>query len=171
MLSASVNAARYLAHKAVSEHGANQHAGELADLAGWLVTSYRLPLRALEIGVLEGGTMWLWQQLGATTWGIDPTIPDRPGVFTLPSQDLLTVERCRQLAPFDLIHIDGGHTEEECRSDVRNYRPLLGPKGVLLVHDVSHWADVMTVWSELATEPGAFTIEHFGGMGIGIIPH
>jgi hypothetical protein len=61
--------------RAAIDRGASQHEGELAELVAFLQN--RRPLqRVLEVGVFQGGTLWLWRRLvglapGHAVVGID----------------------------------------------------------------------------------------------------
>jgi len=50
------------------------------------------------------------------------------------SKALVPTIRCR----FDLIHVDGDHSEDGARSDLWQCEPLLAPGGFLVLDDLAH---------------------------------
>lgn len=80
-------------------------------------------------------------------------------LFLSDSTDIETVERVRQLAPFDLVFIDGNHTEPYVWKDWYNYGPLAN---IVAFHDISWFRavpdskkmpiDVPKVWGKLKQE-------------------
>lgn len=53
--------------------------------------------------------------------------------------------------PVDLLHIDGLHTYEACRSDFEMYAPLARDGGFIVIHDIWHARDVgvQQFWAEI----------------------
>jgi predicted O-methyltransferase YrrM len=70
--------------------------------------------------------------------------------------------------PIDILHIDGLHTYDAVKSDVRAWRPHLAENGVILFHDI-HVADpsyeVKKVFDEL-TDGYRVEFTHSAGLGI-----
>ncbi len=108
--------------------------------------------RVLEIGVWKGGwtSVVLGNVAGATVVGIDP-YPEgaRPvRALMLKRLELLGLEErfslhehldgLNQSSRFDLIHIDGNHSEASAWEDLRRAHALLDEDGVIVVDDISH---------------------------------
>jgi predicted O-methyltransferase YrrM len=85
---------------------------------------------------------------------------------------------------FDLLHIDGDHSYESCKSDYELYSAIVRPGGLIVFHDIHHARDtgVFKFWTELRHRhptPFARSWEFFhwrpciangdGPMGIGVI--
>ena len=49
----------------------------------------------------------------------------------------------------DILHIDGDHSYEMCKSDYDNYYPFVKPGGFIFIHDVIHWRGVTKFWDEI----------------------
>lgn len=112
----------------------------------------RKPMRVLEIGVWQGGTLreWLQQgQPGAHIVSVDLEHPNwqsysawKPAhvggglCITGSSQDPDVQAKIRAEAPFSFAFIDGDHSAEGVRADVDLCLPLMAPGGVLLLHDI-----------------------------------
>lgn len=153
--------ARALARAAIREHGAAQKEGELTALTR-LLQSRRLRC-VLEIGTMDGGTLWLWLQLAepdAVVVSID--LPGGPFGGGYGARDAVRfrswarseqrlslirgdshapaiMSRCRRFLggrPIDLLFIDGDHSYVGCRRDFELYAPLVDPLGVIAFHDV-----------------------------------
>ncbi|MEM1353069.1 MAG: class I SAM-dependent methyltransferase [Pseudomonadota bacterium] len=69
----------------------------------------------------------------------------------------------------DLIHLDGGHAEQDVREDLAAALPKLAPKGVILMHDITAFCrgfGVFTVWQELAATHPNMAFAHSAGLGL-----
>ena len=56
------------------------------------------------------------------------------------------IEEARKLGPYDLVFIDGGHTEDAVQSDWNNY----GPMGkIVAFHDINSCDGVKAVWKRV----------------------
>jgi len=87
------------------------------------------------------------------------------------------IERAQELAPFDLVFIDGNHTEPFVRKDWANYGPMAR---MVAFHDISHVnqphktkklpIDAMKVWNEIKGDYRHVEIRHSGPFnGIGVL--
>lgn len=109
-------------------------------------------LRVLEIGVWKGGwasTILVNTPLARVT-GVDPYPGEAEKVRgemlarleTIGVAERFTLlERLDQLnddIDFDLIHIDGDHSEASAMADIVTADALLAPLGVIVVDDISH---------------------------------
>jgi cephalosporin hydroxylase len=104
------------------------------------------PSRTLEIGVQYGGTTRFWQLLTAgsvvavdmdTSQVVVDFSDHAPPLFIQgDSTNPETIAKVRELAPYDFLWIDGGHTHEIARSDWDNYSPMVRPGGLVGIHDV-----------------------------------
>lgn len=92
-------------------------------------------------------------------------------------QSFSTLLRCRfddALEKFDdttidILHLDGLHTEEAVRHDLKSWLPKLRPSGLLLLHDVRVRVrdfGVWKIWDELKDQGRAFTFEEGPGLGV-----
>lgn len=122
------------------------------------------PRRVLELGVDEGGTLFLWTRAAAADAhliGVDTRPPGPLGQwapfplarrrFAHPRQriDLLMgadshdaatrtrVERLLGGEPLDFLFVDGDHSRDGVAADFRDYAPLVRPGGLVAFHDVS----------------------------------
>jgi Methyltransferase domain len=69
----------------------------------------------------------------------------------------------------DILHLDGLHTEEAARHDLKSWLPKLRPGGLLLLHDVRVRVrdfGVWKIWDELKEQGRAFTFEEGPGLGV-----
>lgn len=74
-----------------------------------------------------------------------------------------------ELESIDLLHLDGLHTEEAVRHDVKCWLPKLRPGGIFLMHDVSvreRNFGVWKVWDELRTSGQSYTFADGPGLGV-----
>jgi len=88
-----------------------------------------------------------------------------------------TVDRVRELGPFDLVFLDGNHTEPYVWKDWHNYGPMAR---MVAFHDIAHWReipdskklpiDVPKVWSKLKEAHRHIEIKmcptHDNGIGV-----
>jgi predicted O-methyltransferase YrrM len=163
----------YRMSRAACEYGACQKWIELTGLAH-LVRKVR-PLRTLEIGVYQGGTIALWAQLiptNGTLIGVDFKFSEgienriRAKMKTGQSLHLLegnshTIETRAQLFGIigndnlDFLFIDGDHSYEGVSQDFKDYSPLVRPGGMVAFHDIlpddSTSFGVYQFWSEIKT--------------------
>lgn len=128
---------------------------ELSDFRhGYVEGHTRRPLRFLEIGVSEGGSLLLWRSWfgsDATIFGvdIDPTSADLvdPDVaqVRIGSQDDPDFLRSvvADMGGVDIVLDDGSHMADHQRISYETLWPLLTPGGRYLVEDVhtAYWAD------------------------------
>jgi hypothetical protein len=139
----------------------NQFAPYLASLAGRKVTSY------LELGVRHGGTFLITFEFlsrfhpitKATAIDLhhSPELAtyaaEKTGIRFLVMDTQLpgSQEVIRQEAPFDLVLIDGDHTEQGCQSDLDLVRPLAS---IVVLHDIVSCVcpGVKSVWERFRDE-------------------
>jgi predicted O-methyltransferase YrrM len=71
---------------------------------------------------------------------------------------------------FDLITVDGDHTEEGARRDLENVLPRLKVGGVILLDDISHPQHeyLETLWDELIGHNKHFVSQKYSELGYGI---
>lgn len=129
------------------------------------------PRTVLEIGTLNGGTLFLWAQAAApdallisidlfgsalgtrSPQGIVLRSFARHGqrielLFRTDSHDPRTrarVERLLGTRPVDFLFIDGDHSYDGVRADFELYAPLVRPGGLVAFHDVSPTPEPRTV--------------------------
>jgi len=140
------------------------------------------PQRVLEIGVLEGGTLYQWLSrmdpgglvvavdLPGARWGHSWTWnPERwkgwgeaLGMRVEPVlgdvNDDHIVEQVRGHAPFDYIFVDGDHRYEPVKETWERYNPMLRSGGLFVLHDILPHAtnprvEVHRLWAELQGNP------------------
>jgi len=80
----------------------------------------------------------------------------------------------KKFSPFDLILIDGSHEFIDAKNDMKKYSKMLGPNGILAVHDI-HQKDmgVKKAWKEFKTSKNyeykeIFHDKYFFNCGMGI---
>ncbi len=109
------------------------------------------PVRILEIGVCDGGSLDLWRMYfgeQAVIFGIDIN-PDtlrfaseNTHIVICNQEDRDALEkRFKDEPPFDIILDDGGHMPNQQKRSFEALFPLLHPTGVYIVEDVqtSYW--------------------------------
>ncbi len=127
----------------------------------------RKPKWVLEVGTYHGGTLYHWlrnAQPGTTVVSLDSyrTDVDNRSLYegwTPEGVDLAvlegdsraesTIERIRELAPYDWVFIDAGHLYDEVKADWLNYGPMCN--GVVCFHDILY-PDVARLWDEIKSE-------------------
>lgn len=129
------------------------------------------PRVVLEIGTLNGGTLFLWCRVAAPDavlvtvdvlgsalrrWSPHNVVFQsfariRQEIVVLSRTDshaLATVESIRELLrrrPIDFLFIDGDHSYDGVKRDFELYSPLVRPGGIVAFHDVSPRPDPGTV--------------------------
>jgi cephalosporin hydroxylase len=187
---ADLHPADYLtiAHTAINDHGALQRPGELADALRILHARHADPI--VEIGCAKGGTLWAWSHLPYDPYvigvNLDP-VPAATGADVIVGDSHNPVLR-------DFLHrnlmqgagaliIDGDHSYDGLDADYHNYRPIVRPGGLILIHDIGPDGepDVRRWWRERyadwATSPTYGVIEIYEepqesalGWGVVILP-
>ena len=152
------------------------------------------PEYVLEIGTYHGGTLYHWLQNstpGAHIVTVDSYavgVDNRhlydgwnPGDVDLTviegdSAAVETIEQVRALGPYDFVFIDAGHYLPEVTRDWNNFRPMVKPGGVLVLHDIlTHPAwpsiEVGQLWEKIKQDYRTFEIvadrdAEWGGIGV-----
>lgn len=137
------------------------------------------PLSILEIGSLEGGTLYQWMKIAehqvvsvdlpnvrfgayipeerfAEWFGWAHRLNKKFEFIRANSHDSQTLERVKQVCiqPIDFLFIDGDHTYEGAKADFEMYGPLVRPGGLMAFHDIlvqAGWDDVGVhrLWAEI----------------------
>lgn len=114
-------------------------------------TNRNKPVRILEIGVFDGGSLDLWRMYfgeQAVIFGLDinPDVQRFAGgnthIVICDQEDRDALEaRFKDEPPFDIILDDGGHMPNQQIRSFEALFPLLHPNGVYIVEDVqtSYW--------------------------------
>lgn len=67
------------------------------------------------------------------------------------SEDLVSILRAAETAPYDIVFIDGGHGYDTVVSDIKNYAPMVKPGGFLVMDDAANYlnnsTDPTAMWS------------------------
>ena len=141
----------------------NQFGKYLAQLSQWRISSY------LEIGVRHGGTFIITAEYLRRfhplerAYGVD--ILNSPSVLRYrrfnPKTDFLNLDsRSSRFAdflnrqpPFDLVFIDGDHSEAACRND---FLRVKDHANIVALHDIASdiCPGVCKVWNEVKTQHG-----------------
>jgi predicted O-methyltransferase YrrM len=169
-----------------------------ADLLCVLYAATRLarPRRYLEIGVLGGRSMAIVASTAPTCElvGFDAWIEDYAGLPTSgPGAVRARLRRCGHRgacelvrgrssdtvpdyvaahpdARFDLITVDGDHTEPGARHDLENVLPLVAVGGLLVFDDVRHpdHVELQAVWEQTVATRTDFACGGFFDAGFGV---
>jgi predicted O-methyltransferase YrrM len=159
----------------------------------WLFEKLQIlkPEKVLEIGRLDGGTLWNWLKLKPkVVVSIDINSPSELQLrkfeswageteirlITGRSQDANIISRVREeTGEFDFIFIDGDHHEHQAEHDWWGYWPMLRTGGIMAFHDIfanpSEHCTVFKVWQRIK-DAGFKTEELINDrttMGLGII--
>jgi predicted O-methyltransferase YrrM len=149
------------------------------------------PVRILEVGAWEGGTLWHWLNSSAGTvvvvddamrnadlwqaWAYDAHTTLKLVQGRCENQDV--VEQARKLGPYDLVFVDADHAYHAVKTDWENYSTMLAPGGAFAFHDIIVRPDygVSILWEQIKAEPGICWMEIvrtpdspdiWGGIGI-----
>lgn len=113
------------------------------------------PIRILEIGVWQGGSLELWRQWfpKAAILGIDPA-PQCASIYgvTIMDANAYAPAIVARLPDFDIIIDDGPHTPESQLACLDLYLPKLREGGVLVIEDIQQ-PEFATVLLERAKHP------------------
>jgi len=63
--------------------------------------------------------------------------------------DELVKSRVTGLPNTDILFIDGGHSYEELKNDIRQYQPLVSPGGLMILHDTIQQSGARKIVSEM----------------------
>ena len=167
--------------RAALEYGAQQKPSELAWLDATLVQTPANGGRVLEIGSWKGGMLWWLRQAFQPSLlaSVDLTAQPLADVSIVgDSHEPATFSRVAEIAPFDLIFIDGDHSAAGVRRDWHLYSGLAAAGGVVCLHDiVPHRPELLChvdeLWRELVASP-LRTVELVvpgppEGCGIGVV--
>lgn len=160
--------ASWIAHLAITEHGALHNQGELATLLS--ILHYSEPRVILEIGTYVGGSAWAFARLPSlrhiVTVDTAPqpqaaaqlaSLPCRATQVVADSTNPNTVHQVRaalDLHSPDVVFIDGDHLYKSARRDWELYSPLVAAGGLVVLHDTQGYPNnptvqVPTLWAEL----------------------
>lgn len=170
-----------IAAEAVAKHHALQKPEELACLLYMLKPSDHI----LEIGCDAGGTTWAFKQIGCDITGITLehgafssgySLMHKPNTLILGDSHNPDTKKRLARAPFisfDLVFIDGDHTQEGVQSDFEMYSPFSA--GMVAFHDICHHdpklnVGVEHVWTNLIKKFASIefitTPTDWGGIGV-----
>jgi methyl-accepting chemotaxis protein len=139
-----------------------QHEGKLSDKWEQYLSIYETelkrfveqgkPVRLLEIGVQNGGSLEIWAKYLPTDSivigvDIDPAVQKlhfegNVRAFVADVNDCEEVERLIGAEPFDIIIDDGSHTSSDIIAAFKNLFPRVAPGGKYIVEDLhaSYWS-------------------------------
>jgi cephalosporin hydroxylase len=145
------------------------------------------PLKGvIEIGTHHGGTFYLWCKLfEGIKISIDPVkcphnmLKWSEHVHIINKKSDLAVEDVRKILQgkkVDFLFIDGDHSYESVKHDFENYKPFVGPTGIIVLHDINNpdYQEVRRFWGELVGHKTQFVEQCKWRTGIGVInnnPH
>lgn len=160
------------------------------------VTSVLQPQNYLEIGVRRGRScavvaascpavniygfdMWMQDYAGMENPGPDfvaqelKKIGHKGNLSLISGNSQQTVPEFFQKHPeiyFDMITVDGDHSEQGARLDLENCLPRLKQGGVILLDDIVHPQHryLETLWDELITQNDQFSSIKYSELGYGI---
>jgi hypothetical protein len=78
---------------------------------------------------------------------IDEGLQDYVLPLPLDSINAANVLRHHQIAP-DVVHVDGGHDYHAVTSDLREWWPMIRPRGILIGDDYPHWPEVKRAFDD-----------------------
>ena len=122
--------------------------------------------KVLEIGVLDGASLIMWQQYftNAHIFGIDvsPAPPALAGIEDIThiradAYNDTTVSEIQKLGPFDLILDDGPHSLESQLAAATKYAPLVARGGLLIIEDIPNPDWVPKIANAIPEELQQFT--------------
>lgn len=132
----------------------DKNSSGLAQVYAHLFKNWRnKPVRVLEIGILQGGSMWYWAELfphpETLIVGIDLQIPpialpQNVRVHVCDQNDPASLQEvAAQYGPFDLIVDDGCHFTTETRTCFTTLFPAVKVGGSYVIEDwaVGYWLD------------------------------
>lgn len=168
-----------IAVNACTRFGAMQNQGELA--AALEMARDITPKVIVEIGCMNGGTLYAWRQICTEVYAItlpnlNPDYPVSHGavVHLQDSHEPVALDWIKaQLDSrgIDVLHIDGDHAYDGVKADYDMYAPLVRGGGLVFIHDIANDRDAPEVgkfWrTELAHLPGAAEIVAGGSRPIG----
>jgi predicted O-methyltransferase YrrM len=131
------------------------------------------PLKVLEIGSHEGGTLYYWLKYAQKnalvasidnqrindehydSWKSDPSVTCI--YLTDKSQELSSWDWAdKHLFPLDWLFIDGGHSYDEVSTDFNMYSSLVRDYGVVAFHDILSYppynSEVSKFWDEIKVD-------------------
>lgn len=165
---------------ACNRHGAMQRPDEFAAVLD--VVAAAEPEVVVEIGCMNGGTLYAWRQICEDVYAITlpsphPDYPISHGATVLKgdSHSPESVGWLRgQLAgrEIDVLHIDGDHTFDGVKADWEMYSPLVRSGGLILINDIANGrdaADVGRFWRQLSADCKSEIIAGVRPVGFGII--
>jgi predicted O-methyltransferase YrrM len=152
------------------------------------------PNSMLEIGTYHGGTLYHWLQNSFNTkivtvdsYAVGVDNRDQYDDWNQYGRNDLvvlvgdtnkpeTAKVVHEHGPFDWLFIDAGHYLPEVTADWNNYRPMVRPGGIAVLHDIlTHPAwpsiEVGQLWAEIKNTHDTFEIiaDHhaqWGGIGV-----
>lgn len=161
--------------------------------AGGVVAMLR-PRRVVELGVQHGDSLFTFAEaarryapdaelIGIDAWEGDAHVGDQPCWIFHRVQDRarafpkVRLVRARfdaaaaeiEDGAVDLLHIDGGHSEEDARTDLDTWLHKLAPEGIILMHDITAYCrgfGVWRVWQDMAAAHPHFAFAHSAGLGV-----
>jgi len=117
--------------------------------------------KVLEIGSYSGGTTMAFMAVADLVVSVDKTKRHdlNPHTFIQGlSEDPVTIDQVRKYGMFDVLFIDGDHTQAGCMEDYKNYSRMVAPEGIICFNGIldSHEARdkgcyVSAVWNEICT--------------------
>jgi len=175
--------AKQIAYNAVHTHGAIQKEDELIRLIEFMSEHHLSTV--VEIGCYRGGTLYVWQQFAEQVYGIDsgkgyynevPYLNTHGATVILANSHLKSTKE--KLASFilpgqcDLLFIDGDHSKDGVRQDVKMYLPFVRHGGLLVIHDildVEAQRGPAAIWRELEGKKQVIIKKPLTWAGIGVM--
>lgn len=162
------------------------------------IYQWQKPRRVLEIGTLEGGTLYQWLKHGdclehvtcvdlpgarwgkpdtwnGNMWGDWAQLADvNLSLIAGDSHDEKTITAVQEHGHYSFIFIDGDHTYSGAKQDFDTYSAMLSPNGIIALHDIVKHDDpavgVWQLWREIkkSYENTIELISHEGQRHMGI---
>jgi len=179
----------------VSRFGANWKLLEIMNVL-YAATTLIQPRRYLEIGVRRGRSMamvlancrdveavgfdmWMKDYAGMENPGADFVKKEMKKIAPLARVQLIDGDSHRTIPEFfranletmfDLITVDGDHSEKGALQDLRDVLPRLSMGGVIVFDDISHpqHSYLLNTWRKAVAEDGGLASHEFTELGYGV---
>ena len=89
-----------------------------------------------------------------------------PNLLAITGDSGLSVDRCKILAPYDVLFIDGLHDFNHCYGEYCLYRPLVKHGGFIFFDDIHIHKEMEVAWEYIIDEKHDISNLHWTGFGM-----